>query len=72
MTRWLPVAQADEQRAFEVSSESAVAALTNGDAAAAEPQKVANGTQSRGLERIASLLEEIETRRELEARRSSS
>jgi len=89
MTRWLPVAQADEQRAFEVSSESAVAALTNGEAVAAEPEvepeaeaepelereselvSATNGTHSSGLERIASLLEEIEARREVEARRPS-
>jgi MFS family permease len=89
MTRWLPVAQAEEQQAFEVSAESAVAALTSGDAVAAEPEvepeaepepeleresehvSAANGTHSGGLDRIASLLEEIETRREVEARRSS-
>jgi len=69
MTRWLPVAQADEQRAFEVSSESAVAALTNGYATVAEPERVTNGARSSGLERIASLLEEIEERRDVEARR---
>jgi hypothetical protein len=33
---------------------------------------VANGSHTSGLERIAVLLEEIESRRELEARRSSS
>jgi len=71
VTRWLPVTQADERRAFEVSSESAVAALTNGAAVAAEPEPVANGTRATGLERIATLLEEIETRREAEARRTS-
>jgi MFS family permease len=73
MTRWLPVAQADELEAIEASSESAVAALVNGSGAA-EPElvPVANGTQSGGLERIASLLEEIETRREVEARRMPS
>jgi len=69
MTRWLPVAQADEQRAFEVSSESAVAALTNGYATVAEPERVTNGARSSGLERIASLLEEIEERRDVETRR---
>jgi MFS family permease len=93
MTRWLPVAQAEEQRAFEVSSESAVAALTNGDAVSVGPEpepelapepeveselereselvSVTNGSRSSGLERIASLLEEIEARREVEARRTS-
>jgi AAHS family 4-hydroxybenzoate transporter-like MFS transporter len=69
MTRWLPVAQADEQRAFEVSSESAVAALANGYATVAEPERVTNGARSSGLERIASLLEEIEERRDVETRR---
>ncbi len=71
MTRWLPVATADEQRAFEVSSESAVAALTNGGTPAAELEPVANGAHSSGLERIATLLEEIETRRDVESRRTS-
>ena len=95
MTRWLPVEQAREWEAVESSSESAVAALTNGDAPAAaeprpepepesepepeaelerepEPVLVANGRNSSGLDRIASLLDEIEARRELEAQRRSS
>jgi MFS family permease len=86
MTRWLPVSQADELDAIETSSESAVAALAASDPVAAEPelrpqpepqpeperQPVTNGSHSSGLERIATLLEEIESRRELEARRSSS
>jgi MFS family permease len=62
-TRWLPVAAAAEQQAIESSSESAVAALANGretePALAVEP----NGKRGRGLERIATLLEEIEARR---------
>ena len=62
VTRWLPVETADEQRAIEVSSESAVAALNGGFHGTSE-------ARSPGLERIATLLEEIEERREVEARR---
>jgi MFS family permease len=69
MTRWLPVSQEDELDTIEASSESAVAALTNGDANVAEPERATNGKHSGGLERIASLLEEIEERREVESRR---
>jgi predicted MFS family arabinose efflux permease len=69
MTRWLPVSQEDELDAIEASSESAVAALANGDADLAEPERATNGKHSGGLERIASLLEEIEERREVESRR---
>jgi MFS family permease len=72
MTRWLPVGQESELGAIEASSESAVAALENGDAGAFEVEQRPNGNQANGLERIASLLEEIEERRELEVRRSSS
>jgi MFS family permease len=70
MTRWLPVAHADEWEAVEASSESAVAALVNGHAAGvpAVPE-VVNGAPVPPLERIATLLEEIEARREAEARR---
>ena len=67
MTRWLPVRSAEEQEAIEASSESAVAALGNGDAHAVEPEPVGNGAPASGLERIATLLEEIEARREVEA-----
>jgi MFS family permease len=72
MTRWLPVRASDELDAIEASSESAVAALGNGDLSSVEPEPSQNGTESGGLERIATLLEEIEARREVEARRSSS
>ncbi len=75
LTRWLPVAVEDEQYAFEASAESAVAALANGngngharEAPEIEPQ---GGEPVGGLERIALLLEEIEARREAEARRPS-
>jgi hypothetical protein len=72
MTRWLPVAQADEWEAVEASSESAAAALGNGHPAApVEVEEVANGAAASPLERIASLLEEIDARREAEARRPS-
>jgi len=74
MTRWLPVSTSEEQEAIEASAESAVAALGNGDTPAAgepspEPALEPNGEKPSGLERIATLLEEIEARRELEARR---
>ncbi len=72
MTRWLPVAQADEWDAVEASSESAVAALGNGSAPiAVEVEELANGAPTPPLERYAALLEEIEARREVEARRPS-
>ena len=71
MTRWLPVAQGEEWEAVEASSESAAALLGNGRAPHAEPvPESENGTPAPPLERIASLLEEIEARRDLEARRS--
>ena len=65
VTRWLPVETADEQRAIEVSSESAVAALNGGFHGTSE-------SRAPGLERIATLLEEIEERREVEARKAPS
>ncbi len=71
MTRWLPVAQEDEWSAVEASSESAVAALGNGHMEPVAVQETANGAHEPPLERIATLLEEIEARRELEARRPS-
>jgi len=73
MTRWLPVATEDEDEAFESSSESAVAALSNGHQHSAHVPLAgrANGTHAPPLERIAGLLEEIEARREAEARRAS-
>jgi MFS family permease len=71
MTRWLPVTSAEEQEAIETSSESALAALGNGDASRIEPELAPNGAQKSGLERIATLLEEIDTRREVEARKTT-
>jgi MFS family permease len=74
MTRWIPAARGEEWHAVEASSESAVAALDNGHLPP-EPKRerapVANGTPAPPLERIATLLEEIEARRAAEARRSS-
>jgi MFS family permease len=69
MTRWLPVTAADEQEAFHASSESAVAALATGQPHPADPDEVGNGAHEPPLERIATLLEEIEARRADEARR---
>jgi MFS family permease len=70
MTSWLPITREDEWSAVEASSESAVASLANSQAAA-QPEPVANGVPTSPLERIATLLEEIEARREAEARRPS-
>ncbi len=75
MTRWLPVGQEDEWEAVEASSETAAAALTNGHGPASpeepepEPEEATNGGARPPLERIATLLEEIDARREAEARR---
>ncbi len=69
LTRWLPVATADERDAFEASSESAVAALANGNGGDHDHRTDESGEREGGLERIAILLEEIEARREAEARR---
>jgi len=68
-TRWLPVAAEAEQEAIEASAESAVAALANGNGSH-EEEHVGDGARAGGLERIATLLEEIEARRSAEARRS--
>src|SRR5262245_62307771 len=73
MTRWLPVAQDAEWEAVEASSESAVAALANGHAAPGEPEADnGNGQHAPPLERIATLLEEIEARRQAEAQDRNS
>ena len=81
MTSWLPVTVADEHDAFEASSESAVAALgsgsfetsrrSHGQAKPSEAEAAVNGAHDQPLERIATLLEEIEARRAAEARRGS-
>lgn len=79
LTRWLPVTSDEERAAIEARAEEAVRALERGETAeraapapglAFEPAAPArDGTAKAGLERIATLLEEIEARRELEARR---
>jgi hypothetical protein len=48
-----------------------LAALGNGDASRIEPELAPNGAHKSGLERIATLLEEIDTRREVEARKTT-
>jgi MFS family permease len=67
VTKWLPVVAEEEQRAIEASAESAVAALANGNGGYEVPEK--DGAPGSGLERIATLLEEIEARRAREAER---
>ena len=68
LTRWLPVTSAEEHDVFEASSESAVAALANGngDRHRGSDEGAERGS---GLERIATLLEEIDERRKAESRR---
>ena len=70
-TRWLPVTSDAENEAIYRSAESAVAALGNGHADLVGAEEPVDGTHDPPLERIATLLEEIEARRELEARRPS-
>jgi MFS family permease len=72
MTRWLPVVSAEEQEAIASSAESAAAALSNGHDRKPHEDRDANGKRAGGLERIATLLEEIEARRERESRRTPS
>ena len=69
-TRWIPNAREEEWHVVEASSESAVAAIDNGQYEP-EPEPAANGASAPPLERIATLLEEIEARRATEARRPS-
>jgi len=69
LTRWLPVTTSEEHDAFEASSESAVAALANGNGGDHGRGSDESIDRDTGLERIATLLEEIEARREAEARR---
>jgi MFS family permease len=68
LTRWLPVTSAEEHDVFEASSESAVAALANGNGNRDHGSDETAGRGS-GLERIANLLEEIDERRKAESRR---
>jgi MFS family permease len=69
LTRWLPVTTSEEHDAFEASSESAVAALANGNGGAHDRGSDKSIDRETGLERIATLLEEIEARRAAESRR---
>ena len=75
LTHWLPRASADEDAVFEAATEAA-SALGSQDAGEPTttpvPEPLPNAPPPSGLERIADLLEEIERRRELEARRSTS
>jgi len=83
VTRWLPVAQADESHVLDAYAEAAASAI---DGTPLEPELTLpapepalagasdghDGSARGGLDRIASLLEEIEHRREREARRSAT
>ena len=72
MTRWLPVTAVEEHEAMEASAESAVAGLGSGFVRpVTEPVVAVNGQHEPPLERIATLLEEIEARRAAEAQRPS-
>jgi MFS family permease len=71
LTRWLPVAVEEERGAFEASSESAVAALATGNGNGQDHAPLDDGKPERGLERIATLLEEIDARRKAESRRKT-
>ena len=73
MTRWLPIRSDEERAAIEASAESAVAALAIGNGNGSVPEHLPDEAPApSGLERIARLLEEIEERHAVEARRSSS
>jgi MFS family permease len=86
VTRWLPVAPAEESEVLDSHAEEAAGALVavpGGAYASAviEPMEEPveelaepsfDGSARSGLDRIAVLLEEIEERREVEARRSAS
>lgn len=69
LTRWLPVTAAAEQDAMSSSSESALAALTSRDVPDIVSTPARNGKKPKGIERIATLLDEIEARRAREAER---
>ena len=74
LTRWLPVVTGEEDEVIDAHAEAAASALAPAAAFSPEPVRLGpepDGSARSGLERIATLLEEIERRRELEARRSS-
>jgi len=72
MTRWLPASRDEQQAVLGAQADAAasqlVPALDGGRVPTPKPAR--EGSAKGGLERIAILLEEIESRRELEARRS--
>ena len=86
MTRWMPVAADEQEEAVEIAARAAASTLDpggNGSRPEVEPEperglalvtsdSVLEGEEgsANGLERIASLLERIERRREHEARRT--
>ena len=83
VTRWLPVAQADESDVLDAYAEAAASAIDGTplepeltlpapELAFAEANDGRDDSARGGLDRIASLLEEIEQRREREARRSAT
>jgi MFS family permease len=74
LTSWLPVITGDEDEVMEAYANAAATALDD-DAPTdpgLRPEPARDGTARNGLERIATLLEEIERRREIEARRGTS
>jgi MFS family permease len=71
MTRWLKGAR--DEHVLEAHAEAAAEAIVrNGSNGAGRSEPLPEDVPLTGLERIAVLLEEIEQRRELEARRSTS
>jgi DHA3 family macrolide efflux protein-like MFS transporter len=73
MTRWLPVARVDEQVVLGAQAAAAASMLAPAVEVVGpvpKPKLSRDGSARSGLERIAVLLEEIESRREREARRS--
>ena len=76
LTRWLPVITGDEDEVMEAYATAAATALDGDEPTepaelpgALEPAR--DGSAKNGLERIATLLEEIERRRETETRRTT-
>ena len=84
VTRWLPVAGAEESEVLDAEAEAAVSMLDAFPTPTLEPVRSTpepvfatadvsgDGSARSGLDRIASLLEEIEQRRERETRRSTN
>jgi MFS family permease len=77
MTRWLPVRREEEQEVLESQAAAALSGFARkkegvGFAPRARVQVQTDVKPKGGLERIATLLEEIEARRELEGRRPTA